>query len=228
MYSRLARRNERVTKRQSTLLLVGSVVFLILFVLYGFPAVLNFSGSLGSRFSKKTAVSQNPGLTPLTPRFSQDFEATKSAHISIHGVADNKISLEIFQNDQSQGLITAKDDGSFSIDVDLNRGNNIFIAQAVSDSGQKSPKSEPYAVSYLTSGPKLEINSPKDGENSLTGKTDPAVTVTVNDHFVVVASDGSFSYQLNLSPGENKIKIVASDRAGNQTTKELTISTTIP
>lgn len=234
MYSRLARQNERKTRQQSIFLLVVSIIALVLFVIYGFPAILNLTGSIGNLRGKKITAVLEKGVAPATPRFSQDFEATKSAQTTIHGVVDSKISVEIFQNERSLGTAIAKDDGSFSMDVDLARGENIFTAQAISETGQKSPKSDPYRISYLAIPPKLEISSPKDGDNLkdnqviVVGKSDPNTTVTVNDHLVVVSTDGNFSYSLNLPNGDNKIKVTASDRAGNQTGKELKVSIATP
>jgi fibronectin type 3 domain-containing protein len=49
-------------------------------------------------------------------------------------------------------------------------------------------------------------------------------TVTVNGSAVTVASDGSFSVAVSLTEGENTIKIVATDKAGNKTTKTVVVT----
>lgn len=228
MYSRLAHRSEFRTKRQSAILILGSIVILILFLFYGFPAILNLAGSIANLRGKRISTNEK-GVVPTVPRFSQDFEATKSATITLHGVADSKISVEIFQNNRSLGTTLAKDDGSFSMEVDLSRGDNLFTAQAISESGQKSSVSDGYKISYLSSPPKLELSTPKDGDSFkdspivVSGTTDPDTSVTVNDHLAIVTGSGNFSYNLTLTNGDNKIKIVVTDKAGNQTTKEITV-----
>ena len=58
---------------------------------------------------------------------------------------------------------------------------------------------------------------------SVSGATDPGDSVSVNDRLAIVDKDGNFSYSLDLNSGDNKIKVVSSDPAGNQTTKELTV-----
>ncbi len=229
MYSRLARKSEFRSKRQSTLLIIASVVILILFILYGFPFVLSLAGTIGSLAGTKITNTVDKGLAPTTPRFSQEFEATKSAQIRLHGVADPKVTVEIFQNERSLGTTLVKDDGTFSMDTDLSRGDNIFTAVAISESGQKSEISDSYVVSFLSKPPALEVSSPKDGDTVkdnpvvVTGNTDNGVTVLVNDHLAVVSGTGIFSYYLSLNNGDNKIKVVASDKAGNQTVKEIII-----
>lgn len=228
-YSRLQRRNERLTQRQSYFLIIISVVILILFVVFGFPAILNLAGTIANISGKKISTTQNSAMAPATPRFSEPYEATKSATISLSGVADSGISVEIFRNNQSLGTTMANTDGSFSMDVDLSRGNNQFTAEAISEGGQKSPISDPYTISFLSVPPKLDLKSPKDGDNlkdspvTVSGNSDPDTTVTVNDHLAISNSDGSFSYALSLNNGDNKIKIIATDAAGNQNSKEITV-----
>lgn len=225
-YSRLERQQERSAKRQAGLLIVGSIVVLVLFIMYGFPAILNLTSVIGNLRGKKISSVTEKGVIPLVPRLAQDFEATKSAQMTLSGVADPKTAVEIFQNEKTLGTTVSKDNGLFSMEVDLSKGANIFTAVAISESGQKSSISDSYIVYFLNSPPKLEILSSKDG--IITGKSDANTTVTINDHQAIVKSDGSFSYSLNLNSGDNKIKIVATDRAGNQKVVELTLSTATP
>jgi len=56
------------------------------------------------------------------------------------------------------------------------------------------------------------------------GKTDPNVKVTINDFWAIVDDSGNYSYNLSLKSGDNPIKIVATDDAGNNTEKDLKIS----
>ena len=65
-----------------------------------------------------------------------------------------------------------------------------------------------------------------ENEIMVKGKTEEKATVTVNERFVVVGSEGNFEYSLTLSEGENKILIVAIDKAGNKTEKELKVTYT--
>ncbi len=52
----------------------------------------------------------------------------------------------------------------------------------------------------------------------LTGKTEPGVTLIINNHLVEVDSNGKFSYiQKMYQRGKNAINIIARDAAGNET-----------
>ena len=207
------------------MLFLGSLVLLVLLVVYGLPVLFNLTTLISNYKKPPTKISEKT-ITPTIPRLSEDLTATSSAKIKISGVADPKVTVELFQNDNSLGTVVAKDDGIFSFDVTLTKNNNTVTAQAINDAGQKSGLSEPYQINFLNSPPKLEVSVFQDGVVS--GSTDPGVTVSVNDRLIVVESNGKFSYILDLKNGENKIKVVATDQAGNQTTKELTATKATP
>lgn len=215
-------------QKQAYLLLVVSGVFVLLLLFVGLPLLFNLSSVISSmRRPKATIV--DVGLAPSTPKFFEDMTATKSANIKVTGVADPSTIIELFQNNFSQGTTTSGDDGKFLFDVSLSQGNNAFYAQATSSKGQKSDKSDIYVISFSNKNPKLDLKDVRDGDTikdnpfKLTGTTDVGNTVMVNDRLAMVGAEGVFSLSLNLNNGDNKLKIVATDLAGNQTAKEITI-----
>lgn len=218
-------RYDKRTQRQTFFILLISLLLLVLLFIYGLPALLNLTGFI-SNYKKNSVTVVKKELIPTTPRLSEDLTATSSAKVKISGVADPKIIVELFQNGLSQGTMVAKDDGTFSFDISLNNGENSFTVQAIGDSGEKSSLSPEYKISFLKNPPKLEAFAANDG--TVTGKTDSGATVSVNDRLVVIDSAGKFSYQLSLKDGENKITVVATDPAGNQTKKELTATKATP
>ena len=79
--------------------------------------------------------------------------------------------------------------------------------------------------------PMLEILSPSDGERVKTkittfvGRTEPDATVVASGKFeATVAADGSWSIDLVLAPGANGVVFVATDPAGNATSRRMTIT----
>ncbi|HOW03182.1 MAG: hypothetical protein KBH94_02185 [Caldisericia bacterium] len=51
---------------------------------------------------------------------------------------------------------------------------------------------------------------------TIKGKTEPGAVLTINEKEVPVNEDGSFSVEIVLTMGENKIEIIAKDAAGNE------------
>ncbi len=82
--------------------------------------------------------------------------------------------------------------------------------------------------------PSLTINSPEDGaevtedtvtvSGTVTDKESGVASLTINGNPVDVSKDGSFSYTVTLTEGTNTITIVATDKAGNKTTKTITVT----
>ena len=85
-----------------------------------------------------------------------------------------------------------------------------------------------------TTPPTITITSPVDFETvnedtvTVSGKvTDDksgVASVTVNGNTVTINDDGSFSVSVSLTKGDNTIKIVATDKAGNKATKTIVVT----
>jgi cytoskeletal protein RodZ len=81
----------------------------------------------------------------------------------------------------------------------------------------------------LLFGPKLEVTSPKQNQRItnnvviVSGKTDPYATISVEGEDVYVDLTGSFKKSLYVFSGDKKITVVAKNRFGKDTTKEVTV-----
>ncbi|MFI5265603.1 MAG: helix-turn-helix domain-containing protein [Candidatus Levyibacteriota bacterium] len=86
-----------------------------------------------------------------------------------------------------------------------------------------------YQFSFLFVGPKLTLSSPENGSvvsaNTVmvAGKTDPYATVTVNTEDVYVDLSGSFKTTLYVYSGNNTVTVLAKNRYGKETKKEVQI-----
>ncbi|MBI4136755.1 hypothetical protein HY469_01715 [Candidatus Roizmanbacteria bacterium] len=161
--------------------------------------------------------------------------ATNSARITISGYAENADRVEVFVNDISKKNVQVKQsNSSFSTDIPLYEGENSITVVAIDDRDNKSQSSNPVNVSYISEGPELILDSPQDEEEvrggsgivEVRGLTDVGADVTVNGRWVQVKDNGSFSYEYRLAEGDNDIKVVAEDSAGNtsETTRRVRYS----
>ncbi|MBP6913288.1 MAG: helix-turn-helix domain-containing protein [Candidatus Levybacteria bacterium] len=85
-----------------------------------------------------------------------------------------------------------------------------------------------YQFSFIFLGPKLNIITPKNNQSvvnviSVTGKTDPYATVLVNNEEVYVDLSGSFKKNIYVYSGDYKITVIAKNRFGKETKKEIPI-----
>lgn len=229
MQTRLERKTMKQGTRTIIMFLVGSIILLGLFFYFGIPALFGLAGTISGIGSKPEEV-QEEEIVLNTPILDREFEATKSAEINIKGTADPGSKVELSRNTISVGLETAGKDGSFVFeDIALEKGRNEFVARTVSNKGNSSDPSGLYVVFFSTSGPKLELNN-KDGDSvkespyTFGGKVDPIdATVMVNERLAIVDGGGNFSYYMTLNDGDNKITVVATDMAGNETKQEINL-----
>lgn len=181
---------------------------------------------------KRVITEEDSGLL-LSPEFDTLPTATNSATIVVHGFSQGAEEVELFINDISKKkLVITKTDGSFKIsNAKLFEGKNMLTLVAYGKGGAKSEHSDPVVVLYKKGTPKLTVNEPEDGfekksdDNTvqIAGVADTDAEVTINGRWIRLSSDGSFSHKFRLSDGENLIEIVATDEAGNQKAKTLTI-----
>lgn len=86
-----------------------------------------------------------------------------------------------------------------------------------------------WQVFSINKYPSLEIVEPKDRQlvqqSSVTvaGKTDPGMTVTINDQNVFVDSEGNFKTQLGITPGPKELVFTAKNKFDKSVAKTVTI-----
>ena len=155
---------------------------------------------------------------------------TNEDTVTVTGTAAPTTTVTLYNNDQEVGTVSVGDDGTFSKTITLLQGENIITATASTDNGTTDP-SQPVKVILDQEKPTLEITSPADGAktNHETITVEGTVndshldTVKVNGQKATVNDDGTYSKRIMLDEGDNVIRVVATDKAGNKTTKRITV-----
>ena len=231
--SRLARNIERRTKKNLFFSIFGIIVVLFLVIKLGIPLLVNFSLMLSNQKDKSTTSSSNssnpsfiasPVLNPLP-------SATNSATLVISGTGNAGQTVRIYINSNLVDETPTKKDGTFSINKTLKKGTNTIQAKSELN-GKESDFSNSLNIVFNDTKPNLDITSPSDGQTfskdqntaQVSGKTDADIKVTVNGFWAIVDDNNNFSYSLPLQSGDNQIKIVATDSAGNTTEKDIKVT----
>lgn len=230
--SRLARKQEARSLRRAVLFGFLTVLLALALVFLGIPALIKMAIFIGNLRSSYTPIETKDVLPPVPPRLKPLAEATNEDQINIEGFAEKGATVEIFLNGIAEKKCVAEVDGSFLVsNINLNQGENEIYAITTDQDGNKSQKSGILVIDYDNTPPELVVNEPTDGSVfpseektiEIKGETEEGVTITVNDRFVILGVEGEFSSSFTLSEGENKIKIVAVDKADNQTEEEITV-----
>jgi hypothetical protein len=231
--TRLQKIEERKNLRQAIFLLVISILLIVGIFIFGLPLVIRMSLYLANKQPTTSTTEKAQLPPPPQPQLQPLPQATNSAELIIAGFAPAGNKIKVFLNDEFVKDTTTNKNGEFRItDLTLKEGENkIRVISFVEDK-----ESEPYitTVVYKKTPPVLFIDSPTDGQSfydtdkeiTVKGKTDPNATVTVNGHLAIVDSEGLFRIKLTLSQGDNPIKIIAKDEAGNQAEVERDVSYT--
>jgi bacillopeptidase F len=155
---------------------------------------------------------------------------TNQSTFTVEGQASPTTLVHLFNKGVEVATTTAREDGTFSVAVTLQNGENVLTATASTDRGNTDP-SDPVKIILDQAKPELTISKPaagfKTNQQAVTieGKaTDLHLSeVTINGQKAKVTEDSSYSLDVLLNNGENKFNVTAIDRAGNETNKEVTV-----
>lgn len=227
--SRLVRTERKKKARSAFLYILFSLSLLSAVIFLGIPFIIRLSSFFSELRAPQETFEKSDTLAPQPPIFATTNTATSSAQMAIKGYAEAGTTI-ILRINSDQKETVANNEGSFLFeDVSLDEGENRIRATAIDQAGNESQDSKTLMIIYDHEPPELVVDTPEDeaevGKEKIQvrGLTEKDARLTINDHFVIVDAEGVFNYSLKLSEGENKIKIVATDRAGNRSEIERTV-----
>lgn len=233
MVSRRSRVQEKRMTRRAVLLFFSSLLLLVLLIFFGIPALARFAAFIGILQSSSVPILQEDKTPPAPPYVNALPKYVQDPKVTLTGAAEAGSTLKVSINGQKVKEIVVGDTSSFSIDLTLPQGENRIMVSATDKAGNESQASG-VTVFYDTEPPALEITSPQDGQEffandksiSIEGKTETDAKVSINDRIAIVDGEGNFSQTVTLSEGDNTFNVKATDEAGNETEKQLTVKYT--
>ena len=219
---------ENKEKSKSRYYILLSIIFVVVLFKWGIPF---FIGVVAGDGAPRQNIDKDV-IPPQTPTLSALPEATNSASLLVEGYSEASASLDFLVNDRISLTDKTKADGSFSSIVTLDADSNRVQVRATDEAGNISI-SEVEIVQLDRKPIEITITSPNDGTEFF-GKNNQVVDIKgetnkndsqiiINTSFVVVEKDGTFVQRIQLLNGNNEIKAVASDKAGNSTEKVITL-----
>jgi hypothetical protein len=225
--SRLNKSFQRKSRNTFILSILGIIIVLALLFKFGLPLISDASflfGKVTSTPDKNSDKDVEEEFVPV-PTLDGLPKATKEKALKITGSSISGVTIQIYLNGSKETDVKADENGDFEGKVILSDGDNIIKIKAVKGTTE-SDFSPSETVSYKIKGPDLTINSPSDGSQisganpiEVKGKSDPDGSVIVNDFQAIINNNGEWSYMLTLKGGDNEIKVVSTDAAGNTTEK---------
>lgn len=206
-----------------------TAVYIFIVFRFGIPLAVKVAELVGK--DKGQNIIKNTNIV-LPPRLNYLPSATNSAELNVSGSAPANQMVDIYLNDLKEGDTKVNAEGYFDKNIVLNLGSNQIYAITIDPKGEKSGISNQMNINFLDIAPELTVTEPvddaqikqKDNFILVKGNTEAGSTLKVNGRLGVISSDGSFSYRLGLSEGDNKIVVEVIDSAGNNKKSELTVN----
>ena len=230
-YSRFASLEEKRNTRRALRFMFLTGLTLVLLFFFGLPLVVKFAAFLTDIRKGSIPIEKTDTTPPAPPQLKNLPEATNETSLAVEGTSESGATVLIYVNEDKTELV-ADDSGIFTTNISLDDGENVIYAFARDKAGNEGQKTKEYNVIFDNVEPILEITSPADGASfsgsknqkvKIEGKTESDANLVINERFVTVRDDGTFSFEVTLSEGDNTFNVKASDKAGNATEKNLTL-----
>ena len=219
---RLSRREERKVVKRIVYLSLFSIILAVFLITLGIPLLGKFADFLNLVFRKNEISQVDTKSTPRPPILDSLPQATNSASLAISGFSQDETKVVIYNDSQNVGEAEVVS-GKFQFEnLKLKDGQNEISVKAISKSGQESDLSQSVKIILDKEPPKLEVESPSEGQSfsqdnriKVSGKTDKEAQVYANGFLASVTADGNFEVFVPVLEGETTIEIKATDDAGN-------------
>jgi len=228
-YRQSNKKEEKVIYRRIAIIGVITIILLIIIWFWG-VTFIRIIGALGIRNTEETTQT-NSDLPLLKPNLFGIEEYTNKDKITISGTTTAGVSTTLIVNGTEVSKTTSDQDGGFSfVDVHLKDGINL-VKVVVANNSNETEETQ-VIINVDKTPPDLQIAEPKDNQKypkdtkniTIKGLTEPDMIVFVNGSQALLDHQGNFTYIFSVSPGENKIEIKASDKAGNYKVENLIVT----
>jgi Glucodextranase, domain B len=233
-FSRRLRVEEEKNTKKAYQLIVGAIILVFLLVILGIPAITKMLGFLTDVRTSDVPTQTDDTTPPVAPRIDSLPKATNKQSLEIVGSAEPGSTVTIITETNSDEVI-ANTEGSYRAQIQLSIGENSIKSKATDSSGNQSTESDTIIIVYDMTEPEITItkpsnatnfNGPKERQLTIEGTTEENVQVSINGRHVFVDDEGTFSYTITLTEGENKFSAKAVDEAGNSTETEFSVTYT--
>ncbi|NCN58546.1 hypothetical protein COW99_01360 [Candidatus Roizmanbacteria bacterium CG22_combo_CG10-13_8_21_14_all_38_20] len=222
------RKKTAISLLLSLLLIVGLAAGSMFYLPELILGITTINSKIFSRSQNIDANASNDTIAPSIPNLEPLSEATSKNSLTITGTSESGAKVHLYRNDSQISTTSVDSAGDFSFDdIKLVADKNEFYVVSEDFSGNKSKPSTAYLIILQIQGPPLTATGAVDNSNGkaiISGETDSSATVTVSGRRAIVTRSGSFTLELKLNSGENKLLVTATDQAGNTTEQELVLN----
>ena len=180
----------------------------------------------------ETTFSEDCSIPVITSQTTSTNENT----IAITGTAVEGSTVTLTQNGDALEPVTVDSDGTWSVSVTLQEGNNIFTATATDQAGNTSGVSNSVTVTLDTVAPTITITTTtpqtvKTAAFTLAGTVEAGATVDVLKGGTSIGAASvtgtNWMFAVTLDEGANAFTATASDATGNKSDATAAVTVTL-
>lgn len=227
--SRLLKKQEKEMRKQTVFFIFLAIALLLFFIFIIVPNIIK----LFFNFFDDEQISIENDLPPQAPiLFEAPPEATFSAQLQLEGYADPQSRVIFVLNGNQVEEALVNEEGQFNQLLELNKGDNQLAIYSVNTSGTESLQTKTYQVIFDDEAPLINIIEPapdsvielkRNRITTIIGETEALAKVYINERLVLAGEDGKFSSTYYLDEGDNNLKFLVTDQAGNQSELEIKV-----
>jgi len=228
--SRLLKKQEKEVRKQTLFFIFLSIALLLFFIFIIIPNLVRLFFNFIDKDLVSTVEDDLPPQAPVL--FETPPEATFSAQLKIGGFADPTATVVFVLNGNQVEEKNVNEEGEFNQLINLEKGENQLVIYTVNEFGTESLQTRSFQIVFDDEPPIITIFEPepdsvielkRNRSTRVMGETEAFSRVYLNDRLVMVGEDGQFSTSYFLDEGENILKFVAIDPAGNQSELEIKV-----
>lgn len=218
-------------------IIIRSFVYYLVIALASFFIFIGIFANINNLwgFFRPQVKYEEKQFGPSKPYLSIENDYTKESTINLSGTAESSKKVTLFKNGEYSEETIADSSNKFefaSVPIKAENDSITKFYVVVEDGhGGKSPQSNLILVTYDDKKPILSVSDPisdqriKDYSRSyeVKGKTEKDAKVTINEKLGRVSPEGDFSVNVALKDEVNILKVVATDKAGNESVIEVPV-----
>ena len=163
-YSRLESLEEKRNTRKAVVFVLLSLGIIVFLANFGIPIITKLIGFANS-FKKSGETQETIDKTPPAPPYFQVIpDATNKTPLKVSGHVEAGNTVVFNLNSKEEELQTDKN-GDFSLNLNLEKGENTLIAYAKDPSGNLSKQTKTYIIIYDNEPPEIKITEPPENSN---------------------------------------------------------------
>ncbi|MFL6556072.1 MAG: Ig-like domain-containing protein, partial [Bacillus sp. (in: firmicutes)] len=158
----------------------------------------------------------------VTPPSVPSVNEVTDKSTSLTGTAEAGSTITVKSGSDEIGTAVAKDDGTFSVSIELQKEGTKLTVTATDDAGNESEGIDvTIVVKDVTAPEKPAVNEVTDKDTTVTGQAEAGSKIEVKVNGSVIGTgtagqDGNYNVAIRVQKAGTVLVIIATDAAGNQ------------